>query len=193
MRLENTVEVSAPPAAAWDLLMDVPRVIPCMPGAQLVETVDDSNWKARIDIKLGPVSLSFDADVTRELADADQRRVTLSTVARERRGRGRAQASIESSLEEHDGGTRIVIATDLSLSGAVAQYGRGMIQDVSAALVTQFAARLQEQLTASPEEATAALAAQATPVAGLPLAFAALRRAFARTLRRAFRRPPRET
>ena len=90
MRLENTVEVSAPPAAAWDLLMDVPRVIPCMPGAQLVEVVDDSHWKARIDIKLGPVSLSFDADVTRELADADQRRVTRSTVARERRGRGRA-------------------------------------------------------------------------------------------------------
>ena len=193
MQLENTVEVSAPPDAAWDLLMDVPRVIPCMPGAQLIEVVDDSNWKARIDIKLGPVSLSFDADVTRELVDADQRRVTLSTVARERRGRGRAQASIESSLEEHDGGTRIVIATDLSMSGAVAQYGRGMIQDVSGALVTQFADRLQAQLTASPEEASAAVSAPATPVAGPPLAFAALRRAFARTLRRVLRRPPRES
>ena len=193
MRLENTVQVSAPTAQAWDLLMDVPRVIPCMPGAQLVEVVDESTWKARIDIKMGPVSLSFDADVKRELADADQRRVTLSTVARERRGRGRAQASIESTLEEHDGGTRIAIATDLTLSGAVAQYGRGMIADVSAALVTQFADCLQAQLTASPEEASAALSAAAKPVAGLPLALAALRRAFARGLRRAFRRPSRDS
>ena len=95
-------------------------------------------------------------------------------------------------LEEHDGGTRIAIATDLSLSGAVAQYGRGMIQDVSAALVNQFADCLQAQLTASPDEATAALGAAAKPVAGLPLALTALRRAFARTLRRLFRRPPRE-
>ena len=190
MRLDNTIEVSAPPAAAWDLLMDVPRVIPCMPGAQLIEIVDESTWKARIDIKLGPVSLSFDADVTRELVDAAERRVTLSTVARERRGRGRAQASIESSLEALDSGTRIAIATDLSLSGAVAQYGRGMIQDVSSALVTQFAECLQAQLTASPEEASAALGASAKPVAGLPLAFTALRRAFARTLRRVLRRGP---
>jgi uncharacterized protein len=180
MKLENSFEVAAPPEAAWDLLMDVPRIVPCMPGAELTETVDDSNWKAKMSVKLGPIALTFDTDVERKEADESARRVTLGAQAREVKNRGRAQATIASTLTSADGGTRVDVVTDLVLSGAVAQYGRGLIQDIASQLVTSFAECLQAQLGAAPGEAEAAIAAQAKPVGGLSLFFGALRRALSR-------------
>jgi carbon monoxide dehydrogenase subunit G len=188
MRLENSFEVPAGPEAAWDLLMDMPRVIPCMPGATLDEAVDGSTWKATMQVKLGPISLSFRTDVKREEADVEARRTKLSAQAREARGRGAAQATIESSLAAIDGGTKVDIVTDLSLTGAVAQYGRGIVQDVSSQLVTSFADCLRAQLTAAPAEAEAAAAEQAKPVRGLSLGFGALGRAISRFFGRLFRR-----
>jgi uncharacterized protein len=184
MRLENSFEVPAPPEAAWGLLMDVPRIIPCMPGATLDETLDDANWKATVAVKLGPISLSFLTDVTREEADESSHRAKLSARAREARGRGNAQATIESTLTARNGGTRVDIVTELALSGAVAQYGRGIVADVSSQLVTQFAACLQAQLAATPEEAAAAVEAQSRPVSGLRLGLGALLRALGRLFRR---------
>src|SRR5262249_62381038 len=122
-----------------------------MPGATLDETVDDANWKATMAVKLGPISLSFKTDVKREEADEAARRVTLSARAREARGRGNASATIESSLTPQDGGTRADIVTDLQLAGAVAQYGRGLVQDVSSQLVTQFAQGVKAHLAANPQ------------------------------------------
>ena len=150
LKIENSFEVDAPPEAAWALLMDVPRVIPCMPGATLAETVDDDHWKAKLAVKLGPISLNFDADVTRETADAQAHRAVLATDARESRGRGSAQATIESTLVAQNGGTRVDIVTDLMLTGPVAQYGRGMVQSVAGQLTSQFASCLQKQLAPAP-------------------------------------------
>jgi len=82
MRLENSFEVTATPEAAWELLMDVPRVVPCMPGAELIETVDESNWKARVRVKLGPIPLTFLTDVRRDAVDEAARSVRLATSAR---------------------------------------------------------------------------------------------------------------
>jgi uncharacterized protein len=180
MRLENSFEVPATPEAAWELLMDMPRVIPCMPGAKLDETVDESNWKATVQVKLGPISLSFLTDVKREESDEAARRTKLSARAREQRGRGNAQATIESSLGAMNGGTRVDLVTDLSLTGAVAQYGRGIVGDVSSQLVKSFAECLQAQLTAAPEQAQAATEAQSEPVRGLSLGFGALWRSIRR-------------
>ena len=173
------------PEKAWDLLMDVPRVIPCMPGATLTETIDDSHWKAKMGVRLGPIALTFDTDLTREVADAAARRATLSARAREARGRGTAQATIESTLAALDGGTRVDVATDLTLSGAVAQYGRGIVEDVSRQLVKSFADCLRAQLVAAPEEAQVAVAAQAEPVGGLRLGLGAVWRRITRVFRRA--------
>jgi uncharacterized protein len=164
MKLENTFEVPAPPDAAWDLLIDVPRVIPCMPGATLTETIDEKTWKALMNVKLGPISLSFDTEVRRDASDEAAGHATLSARAREKRGRGAAQAVIESRLAPLNGGTRIEITTDLVLSGPVAQYGRGMIEDVSRQLVKSFADCLKAQLVAEPEAARAAVVAQDRPV-----------------------------
>lgn len=185
MKLENSFEVAAPPERAWELLMDVPRVVPCMPGATLTEVVDDSHWKAEMAVRLGPIGLTFATDVARNEVDDDARRVLLAASAREVRNRGRAQATIESRLSPlGGGGTRVDLATDLTLSGPAAQYGRGMIQDVSSQLVTSFAECLEAQLAAAPEEAEAAVAAQAKPLSGLSLALSALRRRLARIFRR---------
>ena len=184
MKIENSFQVAAAPEAAWSLLTDVPRVVPCMPGAELVERVDESHWKARVKVKLGPISLSFLADVEREQLDESSRTVKLATRAREERGRGNASATIQSSLASADGGTRVDIVTDLTMTGPVAQYGRGMVQEVAGQLTRSFAECLEQQLATEPGQAQAAVPAQAKPVSGLALGVRALGSALARVLRR---------
>ena len=193
MKIENSFEVEAPPEAAWALLMDVPRVIPCMPGATLAETVDDDHWKAKLAVKLGPISLNFDAAVSRETADEQAHRAVLATDARESRGRGSAQATIESTLVAQNGGTRVDIVTDLTLTGPVAQYGRGMVQSVAGQLTSQFAGCLQKQLVSAPSDpgvrpgpdpASIGPAPEAKPVSGLRLGFRALYDVVSRPFRR---------
>lgn len=183
MKIENSFDVPAPPERAWALLMDVPRIIPCMPGATLDETVDDGNWKATMAVKLGPISLSFKTDVKREEADEAARRATLSARAREARGRGNANATIESSLTPQNGGTKVDIVTDLQLTGAVAQYGRGLVGDVSSQLVSQFADCVKSQLGTA-EEAQVAVESASRPVSGFRLGL----NAFLSSLRRLFSR-----
>ena len=164
MRIESSFEVPAAADEVWALLMDVPRVVPCMPGAELIETVDESTWKTKMSVKLGPMTLGFTADVKREEADETARRVRLSAKAREQRGRGGAGATVESTLTELASGTRVSVVTDLTLSGAVAQYGGPVVKDVSAQLVSRFADCLREQLeSASPHGETRSANAGRTP------------------------------
>ena len=189
MRLENHFEVPASEQAAWDLLMDVPRVIPCMPGAELVETVDDSTWKARMRVRLGPISLAFVVDVRRDEVDEAARRVRLVSSAREERGRGAADATIESWLGTADGRTKVDVVTDLTLTGPLTQYGRGVVPDVATQLVRSFAEGLEQQLTAPPAEAEAPTAAEperpaSSPAPGLSIGIRALWSALKRFLRR---------
>jgi carbon monoxide dehydrogenase subunit G len=183
VRIESSFEVPVAPERAWELLMDVPRVIPCMPGATLKETVDDSNWKATMKVKLGPISLAFDTDVTRDEADESARRARLSARARESRGRGAATATIESSLAALAGSTRVDVATELQMTGAIAQYGRGIVEDVSQQMVNSFADCLKAQLVAAPKEAEAAVAVQSQPVGGLRLGLGAFWRQIIRFFR----------
>jgi carbon monoxide dehydrogenase subunit G len=198
MRIENSFQVSAPPEQAWDLLMDVPRVIPCMPGAELVETLPDNAWKAKVNVKLGPISLTFNSNVKRVEEDESAGRVKLAATANEARGRGSADATIESVLKAVDGGTTVEIVTDLTLVGSVAQYGRGIVPDVASQLVSRFASCLEQQLAA---EATvpdseaktkvqplpAAPDDSVRPVAGLTLGLRALWSALGRLVTRPFR------
>ena len=203
MRIENSFQVSAPPEQAWALLMDVPRVIPCMPGAELTETVDDTTWKAKVKVKLGPISLTFNSDVRRLEADEAERRGTLKAVANEARGRGSADATIESTLTPLDGGTKVDIVTDLTLVGSVAQYGRGIVPDVASQLVSRFATCLEQQLAAEsateqaepdPEAKTKVKPLPppppppAKPVAGLTLGLRAMASALGRAIKRPFKR-----
>jgi uncharacterized protein len=187
VKLENSFQVTASTESAWDLLMDVPRVIPCMPGAELIETLDESHWKARMRVKLGPISLSFLTDVTREEVDEAGRRVKLATKAREERGRGAANATIESSLSSMEGRTQVTTVTDLALTGMAAQFGRGLVQDVTAQLLDSFAYCLEQQLASEPDIPSGSAPAAAPPaapaprpVSGLKLGHAAMRSMLAR-------------
>jgi carbon monoxide dehydrogenase subunit G len=146
MRLENKFQVPASPEKTWDLLIDVPRIVPCMPGAQLTEVVGDDAWKAKIHVKIGPISLQFLSDIVREEMHVDEQRVKLSAHANEARGRGYAEATIESQLSPIDAGTEVTIVTELALQGTVAQYGRGVVADVSTQLTKEFANGLERLL-----------------------------------------------
>lgn len=174
MRLENTFEVPAPPGQAWALLTDVPRVIPCMPGAELTETVDETHWKAAMHVKLGPIALQFATDVEQTELDEAGRRAVLAAKAREVKGRGGAEATITSTLEAAGTGTRVVITTDLTLRGAVAQYGRGIVGDVANQLVKRFADCLASELAESDAQPAPVEARPVEPVGGAGLAFRAI-------------------
>jgi uncharacterized protein len=162
VRLENDFTVPASPESAWDLLNDVPAIVPCIPGAELKEVVSENRWKAVMHVKLGPIALQFDADIERQEVDETARRVVLAAKAREVRGRGGAHAKIESSLADAAEGTEVKIATDLRLQGTIAQYGRGIVADVSSQLTRQFADCLASKLTAEPPPAADAAPADGT-------------------------------
>jgi len=181
MRIENAFDVPAPVDEAWRLLNDVPAVVPCMPGAELVEVAGENAWKAKLHVKLGPIALQFLADVTREQVDEGAHRAVLAVKAREAKGRGSAEATIESSLAAGGSGTRVALATELALRGAVAQYGRGVVADVAGRLTAQFADCIARKLEV-PGDAAAKPAAlhEATPVRGLRLVLGALWRSLFR-------------
>ena len=181
MKLENSFVVPGAPDDVWSFMLDVERVVPCMPGAEITETVDDRTWKGKVSVKLGPVSLAFVGTVVRDETDEEARRVVLKARGSEARGKGIASATVTSQLESTEDGTKVGIVTDLTLSGAVAQYGRGLIADVSQRFTDQFADCLAGQLTASGDGAEASAApAAAKPISGLRLGLWALFRAIGR-------------
>lgn len=171
MLLENSFEVPAGIGRTWDYLLDVERVVPCMPGAELTETVDDTHWKGRVTIKLGPVKMSFKGKVEIAERDDEAHRVVLKASGMEQRGKGAASATITTTAEEATSGTRIVVVQDLKVQGQAAQMSRGMMQDVSAKLTQQFAECLEANLQAEKEEDAAPAAAHgsspdSTPAVG---------------------------
>ena len=178
MRIENGFDVQASRQAAWALLTDVPRVVPCMPGASLERTIDDQTWEVLQTVKLGPISLQFRSDVKQEqLSEADGIAV-LTVNAKEVKGKGGAEATIRSSLRPTETGTRVDLATELELRGAVAQYGRPVLGSVAEELTRQFATCLAAMLA---KEGPAEQAPQAKPIGGLRLLLRSLwRRLFRR-------------
>jgi uncharacterized protein len=176
VKLEHEFEVPASPDQTMALMLDAERVVPCMPGATLTEVVDDRTWKAAMGVKLGPVAMQFLVDV--KLLDRDEasHAVTLGVSGRDTRGKGGADGTVASTLAGTDGGgTRVHMDTDLRFSGQVAQLGRpGVVQDVSNKLVGQFAECIKAQLSASPEQAAAAVTEAQKPISGWSLAVAAL-------------------
>lgn len=184
MRLENSFEVPASVEHSWRLLNDVPSVVPCMPGAELVDVVDEATWRAKLHVKLGPIALQFLADVTREQADEAGGRVVLGAKAREAKGRGSAEATIESTLAAVSGGTRVDIVTELTLRGAVAQYGRGVVAEVASRLTAQFADCVAGKLAESPSSSPSSKpAGEPGPVGGLRLLLGAFWRSLSRRSR----------
>jgi carbon monoxide dehydrogenase subunit G len=179
MKIENSFDVPLPPADAWRVLLDIERVAPCLPGAEILETLGDNAYKGKVAVKLGPVAVSFLGTARFEEIDEAGRRVKVKATGTEQKGRGGAQALVEFSLVETSPRvTHVAIVTDLSLNGAVAQYGRGaaMIQDMAQQMVGRFATALKAHIEAGESDRVAAAVA-AQPVSGFALVFGALWRA----------------
>ena len=173
MEFDNSFEVPLPPAQAWPVLMNIQGIAPCMPGAQLTEVVDNTTYKGNISVRLGPVALTFAGTVKFEEIDNDNRKARVRAQGTDAKGRGAAQAMAAFRLEPTASGCKVLVHTDLSLSGAVAQYGRGvgMIQATAAALIGQFANNLKAELAKSgAAPAPAQTSKQATAFAPPPAA-----------------------
>jgi uncharacterized protein len=162
MLIENDFEVPAPADAVWSYVLDVERIAPCMPGAQLTEVVDENNFKGKLTVKLGPVSLSFAGTVTVAERNDQEHRIELKATGMEQRGKGSATALITAWVEPAgEGSTKVRFKQDITVSGAVAQFSRGMMQDVSGKLTKQFADCLKTNITAEEEDRAAAAATSA--------------------------------
>jgi carbon monoxide dehydrogenase subunit G len=156
MEFDNSFDVPLSPAQAWAVLMDIRRIAPCMPGAALTEVVDAQNFRGKIAVRLGPVALAFAGRVQFEDIDDTNHSARVKAQGSDDKGRGSANATATFRIEPADIGSRVFIHTDLMLSGAVAQYGRGvgMIQATAAQIIGQFASNLRAQLELQPVSAT---------------------------------------
>jgi carbon monoxide dehydrogenase subunit G len=171
MKLEQSFEVDAPIEQVWTALIDLEKVAPCLPGAAITGHDDDGTYHGEFQVKLGPTTASYRGTVKIQSAEAATHTATLAARGTDKRGQGGASATIVNTLHETEaGGTRVEAATDFTITGRLASFGRGgMIKDISNRLMRDFATCLQQRLAAEPagamtgEEAAASAGAGATP------------------------------
>ena len=175
MDIKNSFEVPVPVDEAWKLLLDIKRIAPCMPGAELLEIVDPNTYKGKVAVRLGPVALSFVGTARFEDIDEATHRARVKAQGADAKGRGGANGVVTFALSPIANGTKVDVDTNLNLSGSVAQYGRGtgMIQDVATQIIGQFATALSAMLAheKSAQTAAAAPSGQASPSEPGPSAF----------------------
>ncbi len=176
MEIDNSFEVPLPPDRAWATLMDIERIAPCMPGAELTEIIDERTFRGKVSVRLGPVALTFDGQAAFEEVDDAAHTALVRAQGSDAKGRGGAQARITFGLKPSDAGSTVNIHTDMQLSGSVAQYGRGvgMIQDLAGRIIGQFAenlaARIEEEADAGAEPAADTPASAPVEVGGMAAA-----------------------
>lgn len=186
MQIDNTFTVHAPIEAVWTYLLDVEKVAPCMPGAELTETIHEQAWKGKVNIAFGPMKLAFAGTVEMQERDDAARRVSLHAKGTEQKGKGAANATVTSWLEPADEGTLVQMRADITLTGAAAQLSRGLLPEISKKLTQQFADCLEANMNAeaaataapapgtAPVEAAAPAVMVAKPVGGIRLGIAAV-------------------
>jgi len=181
VEIENQFEVTASPDRVYSFLLDVNRVVTCMPGAELSEVVDPTTFKGKVRIKVGPITVSYNGTARISERDDAARSATLQAEGRETTGPGSARATARMSVADAGGGVSSVrLVTDYTVAGRIANFGRGVMEDVSKRLVSQMADCIKANLEAEavPAAAPAAAAAAgttATPAAAPPAAPAAAR------------------
>jgi uncharacterized protein len=153
--LTNEFRVAVPVERAWEVLTDVERIAPCMPGAQLQE-IEGDEYRGIVKVKVGPITAQYKGAARFVEQDEAGRRAVLRAEGRETRGQGNANATITTQLEPDGDGTKISVMTDLTITGRVAQFGRGVLADVSTKLLGQFADCLEKKLLAGEESGAAA-------------------------------------
>jgi len=188
MLIKNEFEVAEPVEKVWQFFENIPQVATCLPGAELTEDLGDEKYKGKVAVRMGPVRMQFagTADITER--DEAAKRVVVHAAGADEKGRGQAAMIVTATLTRAGRGTKVAVAQDLQLSGAAAQYGRGMISDVSSVLMRDFATNMQDRIQRiergeSVEQITAA---SASPARGFTLGMRAAMMALSRVFRRFF-------
>jgi carbon monoxide dehydrogenase subunit G len=148
MKIANEFTVSAPIEEAWDVLIDLEQVIPLMPGAQMTG-YDGDDVLGKVKVKVGPVTSEFSGKVHFVERDRDQRRAVIDAKGKEARGAGNAAATVTATLHDAGDRTRVTVDTDLKIVGKLAQFGSGMLQQVSEKLLGQFVESLEAKLVST--------------------------------------------
>jgi hypothetical protein len=188
MLIKNDFEVAQPVEKVWTFFGDIPQVATCLPGAEITEDLGGEKYKGQVAVRMGPVRLQFAG--TAEIAERDEaaKRLVLNAAGAEAKGRGQASMVVTATLVRSGRGTKVNVTQDLQLSGAAAQYGRGMISDVTSVLMRDFAATMQDRIErAERGESAEQIAASGTSSAsGLALGMRAAVMALNRVFRRFF-------
>ena len=188
MIITSDFEVAQPVDKVWQFFDNIPQVASCLPGAELTRDLGDDKYEGRVAIRMGPVRLQFNG--TADITERDQaaRRITVHAAGADVKGRGQAAMVVGATLTAKGRGTLVAVTQDLQLSGAAAQYGRGMISDVSAILMRDFAGAMQDRIERLDrgESAEQLAAAGAGSAQGFTIALRAARMALMRVFRRFF-------
>jgi uncharacterized protein len=188
MLITNDFDVAQPVDRVWQFFQDIPQVATCLPGAELTESLGADKYRGKVAVRMGPVRLQFagTADITER--DEQARRIVVNASGAEERGHGQASMVVTAQLTPAGRGTKVAVTQDLQLAGAAAQYGRGMISDVSAVLMRDFSANMQDRIARIDrgESADQLAASAATPASGFVLGLRAARMALTRVFRRFF-------
>jgi uncharacterized protein len=194
VKLEQAFDVRAPIERVWETLIDIERVAPCLPGAEITEAGEDGTYRGTFSVRLGPTTAAYRGELRMTEVDEGAHRVVMGASGQDKRGQGSAKASIVSTLRQEDDVTRVDVESDFTITGRLARFGRGgMIQDISNRLLKDFADCLQQKIEAlpaaepNPPDAGAGgdPPTTARPVGGFSLFFRALldrlRRVFGRS------------
>lgn len=185
MQLENSFTVAAPPDRVFAYLLDINKVVGCVPGAELAEVVDATTFKGRVKVKVGPITVAYSGTARIAEKDDANRTATLQADGRETTGPGSARATAHMSVNPDAAGSVIKIVTDYSVQGRVAQFGRGVMEDVSRRIVNEMASCIKANVEAAEQQPSSGPGAAATtpqpapvmtakPVNAIPLFFQVL-------------------
>jgi carbon monoxide dehydrogenase subunit G len=186
MLIKSDFEVAQAVDRVWTFFDDIPQVAACLPGAELTDNLGDDKYAGKVAIRMGPVKMEFAGSAEIQERDDAARRIVVQAAGADEKGRGQAAMGVTASLVSVAGGTKVDVAMDLQLSGAAAQYGRGMIADVTAVLMRDFATNMQNRITAIEKGLSPDQIASAAPAGGFAIAMRAARMALTRVLRRFF-------
>lgn len=186
MKIEQTLSLAAPPEKVWALLTDLYQVASCLPGAAIAEKVDDRTYLGMITVKVGPVTASYRGKIRFERLDPERWEAELVGQGQDVRGKGGAEMRMQSCLRPKDGGTEVTVASEVNITGILAQMGRGMIESVSNQIFQQFAASMQQKLAAAPgssQEDPQAAPPEVKPLDALSMGTRAVGEAMGRAVR----------
>jgi hypothetical protein len=183
MRIKNQFEVAEPLDRVWAFFGDVPQVATCLPGAELTQDLGDDAYAGTVGVRMGPVKLQFAGTAKILERDDAAKRMVIDASGADQKGRGQAAMTITAQLASAGSGTRVSLDQDLQLAGAAAQYGRGMISDVTTVLMGQFASNMQQRIGAI-ERGESWDAVGASSASGFAIGLQAARLALMRVFRR---------